>query len=209
MGGTDSGQIRLLIADDHELVRDLVAAHLRAQGQFDVVTVESFSAAGDAVRAEGPFDLVLLDFSMPGMDGVEGIAELRARNGGRPVALFSGQARRETVLEALRRGAAGYIPKSTAPRDLPGVIRRILAGEAYLPADFDAPAPLPQGGFGLTPRELQVLRALREGLMNKEIAGQMGLSEVTIKMHVRSICTKLNARNRTQAAMIAEGNNIG
>lgn len=199
-----SAKMRILIADDHQLVRELVASHLRAQGDFEVVTVESYSAAERAIRDTGAFDIVLLDFAMPGVGGVQAVPDLIARNAGKPVALFSGLARRETVLEAVARGASGFIPKSTPARDLPEAIARILGGECYLPPGFDMPAGAPRSELGLTPRELQVLRAVREGLMNKEIAARMGLSEVTVKMHVRSICTKLNARNRTQAAILAE-----
>jgi len=205
MTGTDRLQARLLIADDHDLVRDLVATHLRTQAGFAVTTAESLQAAEQAIDRAGGFDLVLLDLAMPGMCGVDGIESLIARNGGRPVVLFSGLARPEIVSDALARGARGYIPKSTSARDLPAVIGQILAGAVYLPPGFAVAAP---DLSGLSPRELQVLRMLRAGRMNKEIAGDLGLSEVTIKMHVRSICTKLGARNRTHAAMIAETRGI-
>lgn len=204
MNHPDRHRVRILIADDHQLVRELVASHLRAEGDFDVVTVESYSAAERAIGESGAFDIILLDFAMPGVGGVQSVADLIARNGGKPVALFSGLARRDTVLEAVARGASGFIPKSTPARDLPDAIGRILAGECYLPPGFDVVTAAPRSDLGLTPREMQVLRAVRDGLMNKEIAARMGLSEVTVKMHVRSICSKLNARNRTQAAIIAE-----
>lgn len=204
MTGAADTEVDLLIADDHQLVRDLVASHLRAQGGFSVTTADSFAAAQQAIATQGGFDIVLLDFAMPGMKGVQGVADLVAANQGKPVVLFSGLARRETVMEALARGASGYIPKSTSAKSLPNAIRLVLSGEVYLPASFQSAPPPGAGDSGLSPRELEVLRAVRGGLMNKEIANRMGLSEVTIKMHVRSICTKLNARNRTQAAIMAE-----
>lgn len=204
MTDPDRGMVRILIADDHQLVRELVASHLRAQGDFEVMTVESYSSAERAIGESGAFDIILLDFAMPGVGGVQAVPDLIARNSGKPVVLFSGLARRDTVQEAVARGAAGFIPKSTPARDLPAAIARILAGERYLPPDFETASVAQKSDLGLTPRELQVLRAVREGLMNKEIAARMGLSEVTVKMHVRSICTKLNARNRTQAAIVAE-----
>jgi DNA-binding NarL/FixJ family response regulator len=197
--GTD---IRLLIVDDHELVRDLVAAHLRAQGGFVVDTVPTLVAAQALMAREGVFDLILLDYALPDSRGLADSAVLIALNEGRPVVLFSGLARTDTVHEALAQGFAGFIPKSTPARTLADAIRRVLDGEVWMPDGLDD-APLPPRLSALTPREMEVLRDIRNGLMNKEIAGRMGLSEVTVKMHVRSICAKLKARNRTQAAMIA------
>lgn len=197
--GTD---IRLLIVDDHELVRDLVAAHLRAQGDFTVETVATLEAAQNLIGREGVFDLILLDYALPDSRGLADSAVLIARNDGRPVVLFSGLARPDTVNEALAQGFAGFIPKSTPARALADAIHRILDGEVWMPEDCED-LPLPPRLSSLTPREMEVLRDIRIGLMNKEIAGRMGLSEVTVKMHVRSICAKLKARNRTQAAMIA------
>ena len=197
--GTD---IRLLIVDDHELVRYLVAAHLRAQGGFVVETVATLEAAQNQIGREGAFDLILLDYALPDSRGLAESAVLIARNEGRPVVLFSGLARPETVNEALSQGFAGFIPKSTPARALADAIHRILDGEVWMPEGLED-VPLPPRLSSLTPREMEVLRDIRIGLMNKEIAGRMGLSEVTVKMHVRSICAKLKARNRTQAAMIA------
>lgn len=205
MTPTDPPKARLLIADDHELVRDLVAAHLRSDGGFEVTTAGSLPEAERCIDAAGGFDLVLLDLAMPGMKGAESIGALITRNGGRPVVLFSGIARREVVVEAMAQGARGLIPKSTPARDLPNIVRGLLVGATYLPPGIDSSAA---PDLGLTAREMQVLRLVRAGRMNKEIAGQLGLSEVTIKMHVRSICTKLNARNRTHAAMIAEARGL-
>lgn len=197
-----SGDIRLLIADDHGIVRDLVAAHLTAQGGFSVTTAESLAAARQAVADHGPFDLILLDYALPDTRGLSASVSLIADNGGRPVVLFSGLARPETVTEALALGFSGYIPKSTSARALAEAIRQVLSGVVWVP-EGHGEAPLPPLLADLSPREMEVLRAIRAGRMNKEIAAQMGLSEVTVKMHVRSLCAKLKARNRTQAAMIA------
>lgn len=196
------GDIRLLIADDHGIVRDLVAAHLTAQGGFSVTTAELLAAARQAVADHGPFDLILLDYALPDSRGLSASVSLIADNGGRPVVLFSGLARPETVTEALALGFSGYIPKSTSARALAEAIRQVLSGVVWLP-EGHGEAPLPPLLADLSPREMEVLRAIRAGRMNKEIAAQMGLSEVTVKMHVRSLCAKLKARNRTQAAMIA------
>ena len=197
--GTD---IRLLIVDDHELVRDLVAAHLRAQGGFVVETVATLEEALRAIDRSGAFDLVLLDYALPDSRGLSDSAVLIERNEGRPVVLFSGLARPETAAAALTLGFSGFIPKSTPATVLADAIRHVLDGEIWLPEGY-GDAPLAPRLSSLTPREMEVLTDIRAGLMNKEIAGRMGLSEVTVKMHVRSICAKLKARNRTQAAMIA------
>lgn len=198
-------EISLLIADDHQLVRDLVASHLCAQGGFVVTAAETLGAALDAIRVAQGFDAVLLDFAMPGVTGVASVAELIAANPAGRVALFSGLVRPETVAEAMACGAAGFIPKSTPATELASAIRRMVAGELYLPEGFRAVPDRERGDFGLSPRERQVLRDLSAGLMNKEIASRLGLSEVTVKMHVRSICAKLKARNRTHAAILAAG----
>lgn len=196
------GNIRLLIADDHALVRDLVGAHLQAQGGFQVDGVGTLSDALERIFMRGPYDLVLLDYVLPDSAGLADSMRLIEISEGNPVVLFSGLARPETVNEALDLGFSGFIPKSTSAIALADAIRRVRAGEIWLPEGYGA-TPLPGLLQRLTPREMEVLQAIREGLMNKEIAGRMRLSEVTIKMHVRSVCGKLRARNRTQAALIA------
>lgn len=203
--GRDAVAVRVLIADDHELVRDLVAGFLAAQEGTQVTTAGSLDRALELVRAAGGYDIVLLDLAMPGMSGLDGLRRMLAANAGGRVVMFSGLARRETVAEGLEMGAAGFIPKDLPARSLVNAIRFVLSGETYLPSSYlsDGPDPGAESGTGLTPKERAVLRGIRSGWMNKQIAHQMGLSEVTVKMHVRSICRKLNARNRTHAAIIA------
>ncbi|WP_151719139.1 LuxR C-terminal-related transcriptional regulator [Gemmobacter serpentinus] len=202
-GSADGSAIRLLIADDHDLVRDLVAEHLTVQGEFEVVTANSLAAARLSLSREGPFDVVLLDYALPDSSGLGDLAALVTEAGEAKVVLFSGQARPEVVQEALRRGFRGYIPKSTPARALAEALRHVRAGAIWLPEGFEPAAARPSPLESLTPREMEVLQAIRAGAMNKEIAARMAISEVTVKMHVRSICGKLRARNRTQAAMIA------
>jgi DNA-binding NarL/FixJ family response regulator len=161
------------------------------------------AAARQTLAGNDPFDVVLLDYGLPDSAGLHDLAGLVALAHGAQVVLFSGQARPEVVQEALRRGFRGYIPKSTPARALAEALRRVRAGEVWLPEGFAAASGRPSLLESLTPREMEVLQAIRAGAMNKEIAARMQISEVTVKMHVRSICTKLRARNRTQAAMIA------
>lgn len=198
---------RILIADDHLLVREVVASYLAAEGGSAVSGVDTLDDALEQVAREGPFDLVMLDLTMPGMNGLAGLVQTLAANTPGRVVLFSGQAPRATVFEALELGAAGFIPKSLSARSLLNAVSFVLSGEVFLPSNyFTAPtAPAATGPLGkaLSARELQVLRGVRSGLMNKEIARELELSEATVKMYVRTICSKLDVKNRTQAAILA------
>lgn len=213
MGQDEHGQrndgppIRLLLVDDHVLVRDLVAAHLAAQG-FVIDTAATLAEARAALARTEPYDVVLLDFALPDSSGLTDSASLIPLAQERPVVLFSGLAKAATVAEALETGFSGFIPKSTAAQALAEALRQVLAGEVWLPEGLDLSrrgTDLPGPLASLTKREREVLRAIRAGRLNKEIAGELSISEVTVKMHVRSVCQKLGARNRTQAALIAAG----
>ncbi len=197
--------MRILIADDHELLRDVLRSYLEAEGGFAVDTVADLPQALTAIaEAAPPYDLVVLDYGMPGMDGYAGLDAALAANFGRPVALMSGLAPPGVAERVLDSGAAGYLPKTLPARSLVNAIRFMAAGETYMPIDLHRPsqAPEPETG-GLSPRERQVLAGLCGGHANKEIARDLGLREPTIKLHVKLICRKLGARNRTHAAMIA------
>jgi DNA-binding NarL/FixJ family response regulator len=196
--------MRLLIADDHELVRDTIVAFLDMQPDLEVVAVSDLPAALDRV-GEG-FDLVLLDWDMPGMDGLEGFARMQEATEA-PVAILSGSADRAVAQQALDRGAMGFVPKTVGAKSLVNAIRFMAAGEVYAPVKFmteepeDEPHELAKV---LTAREMQVLDGLCRGLSNKEIAREIDLQEVTVKLHVKTACRKLGARNRTQAALTAK-----
>lgn len=200
--------MRLLIADDHALVRDALCAFLSREADLEVASADSLDAAVARILGEGPFDLVLLDYEMPGMDGLSGLERALGLNGGRPVALISGAASRQVASDALAAGAAGFLPKTVAAASLVHAVRFMLAGETYAPVAFmTAPAPAPEANpleERLSDRERQVLGGLCRGLSNKEIARELDLQEVTIKLHVKTLCRKLDARNRTQAAMTAK-----
>jgi DNA-binding NarL/FixJ family response regulator len=195
---------RVLLADDHDLVRDTLAAYLQSEGGVEVEVAGGFDAALAAVRAARGFDLVLLDYRMPGMEALRGLARMQAEVRC-PVAILSGTAPPDVARRALRAGAAGFLPKTLAPQALIAAVRQMLAGETYAPCEFlrsdvDKAA---QARLGLTAREREVLQGVAEGKSNKEIARDLEIQEVTVKLHLKSLTRKMGARNRTQAAMIA------
>ncbi|WP_174801295.1 response regulator [Martelella limonii] len=199
--------MKILIADDHELVRDTICAFLANEPGLRISVAADFDGAAALMTKEGPFDLVLLDYSMPGMDGLGGLEKARKLNFGSPVAILSGTASREVAEEALASGAAGFLPKSLPAKSLIHAVRFMAAGEQYAPVQFmtekeeKATHPLAEK---LTKREMEVLKGLVEGQSNKEIARTLDLQEVTVKLHVKTLCRKLDAKNRTMAAMIAK-----
>lgn len=198
--------MRILVADDHELVRDTISAYLERESDFEARSASSMEEASRMIETEGPFDLVLLDYAMPGVSGLDGLRLAMRLNGGKPVALISGAAGQDVAKAALAAGAAGFLPKTMAARSLVHAIRFMVSGEQYAPIQLlQSAAEEPAGPFEsrLTPRERQVLGGLCRGLANKEIARELDLQEVTVKLHVKTICRKLTARNRTHAAMIA------
>ncbi|MBE0452321.1 response regulator transcription factor [Roseovarius autotrophicus] len=195
---------RIILADDHDLVRETIAAYLRTAGGFEVSVADSLDGALALVAAPGHADLVLLDFRMPGMEALEGLARMRARTRS-PVAILSGTAPPDVARRALRSGAAGFLPKTLAPQALIAAVRQMLVGETYAPCEFlrsDVDTEQ-QTRLGLTARERDVLTGVSEGKSNKEIARDLDIQEVTVKLHLKSLSRKLGARNRTQAAMMA------
>lgn len=198
--------MRVLIADDHDLVREAIAAFLKSEGVIEVVTVPTLDAAIRATDESGSFDLVLLDYNMPGMNGLDGLTRMIAANDRRPVALLSGNASRAVAEQAIRAGAAGFVPKTMSSRSMVTAVKFMAAGEIYAPFNFMQQADTSSGN--LSQRETDVLRGLCEGKSNKEIARDLDLQEVTIKLHVKTLSRKLNAKNRTHAAMLAREMNL-
>lgn len=222
--------MHLLIADDHTLFRDAMTQYLtRSNPEARISTVKNLDEAMGYVRrhTEHP-ELVLLDLNMPGMNGLQGFELFRKTYPSIPVALLSGVAEVEDVQNAMDMGAVGYFPKTLSGRAMLKAIELVLSGEKFIPVDHDTnglmpsyfsdrnkdtpTSPLPMStkapknlpaNFNLTPREQDVLERLGKGMSNKDIARDLDLQEVTIKLHIRGICRKLDASNRTQAALKA------
>lgn len=197
----------LLLADDHDLVRDTIAAYLEAVEDFKIIAVPDLDAA--LVQMAGPeaIDLVILDYNMPGMNGLDGLDRVCRAFPKIKVALMSGVASRDVAQNAMERGACGFIPKSLSAVSMVNAIRFVLSGERYIPFDFNASAPAVQatGDFAkLTGREMQALEQLCNGLSNKEIARHLKIQEVTVKLHIKNMFAKLGVSNRTQAALLAK-----
>lgn len=199
-------QMRVLIADDHDLLRDTLIAFLGADGDIELGSASNFEEACERIREDDAYNLVLLDYKMPGMKGLETLAEAIKMKGGQRVALISGQATREIAEEALSLGAAGFVPKTLPAKSLVNAVKFMAMGEQYAPIDFmtaqddNEAHPMAKS---LTKRELEVLQGLTEGKSNKEIARDLDLTEPTIKLHMKTLYRKLDVNNRTQAAIVA------
>lgn len=199
--------MRILLADDHELVRETIAAFLETEDGFRVTQASDLEGVEKAFQTHDPFDLILLDFEMPGMDGLNGLQKAMDLVGRKPVALISGAANKAIAEQALDMGAAGFLPKTMAASSLVNAVKFMAMGEKYAPIDFmtkeEETKKHPYHDL-LSEREMQVLSGLVRGLANKEIAREIDLQEVTIKLHVKTLCRKLDAKNRTQAAIMAK-----
>lgn len=203
----------ILIVDDHPLFVE--ALKLVIQGAFPDAAVSeatSIDMARGLLDSDGPFDLVLLDLSMPGTRGLDGLIELRARHPKVPIVVVSALEDPRIIHEVMTCGAAGFISKSTRGPDLGHAIQEVLAGSVVLPKGYHPPQPdAPASGSSdltarlatLTPQQVRVLQMLRQGLLNKQIAFDLGVGETTVKAHVSEILRKLKVASRTQAVIEA------
>ncbi len=203
--------MRLVLADDHNLFREALCHYLRKSfDDIDIVEAHTLDEGLQrAVESEKPPDALLLDFVMPGMDGVKGIARARSQCPGVPVVILSGNISREEAEAAIRSGAAGVISKDLSGTALIDVLRRILAGETYVASSACMAGPTGAAEdeawvpFGLTAREVDVLRLLVRGMADKAIAHELGIAHITVRLHLRNVFRKLGAQNRVDAVRIA------
>lgn len=196
-------ELHILLADDHDLVRETIAAFLLAEGFATVMTAASLPDALNLLRSN-KFDLVLLDYNMPGMNGFDGLKRALALAKTCPIAIVSGTSSRDLAEVAIASGAVGFVPKTLSSHAMVAAIQVMAAGDVFNPIGIlQSDHGTSIGTTSLTKREADVLRGICKGLANKEIARELDLQEVTVKLHVKTLSRKLAAKNRTHAAMIA------
>jgi DNA-binding NarL/FixJ family response regulator len=207
----EGSNYRLLIADDHPLFRG--AMREAVSGLLEramIVEAGSFDEVAELLERGADFDLIFLDLSMPGMRGFSGLMYLRAQYPSLPVAVVSANDDLAAIRRCMEFGASGFIPKTLGIDAMRNAVSRILDGGVWTPPDVD----LRVGGdrettelmarmATLTPQQVRVLMMLSEGLLNKQIAYQLGVSEATVKAHVSAILQKLGVESRTQAVIAA------
>ena len=202
---------RLLIADDHPLYRG--ALREAVTGLFERINIAeagTFNEVTELLERGSEVDLVLLDLTMPGVRGFSGLMYLRAQYPGVPVIVVSANDDPAAIRHCMEFGASGFIPKTLGVEAMRGAISRILSGGVWTPPDVDLSAgsdaetaALMARMATLTPQQVRVLMMLSEGLLNKQIAYQLGVSEATVKAHVSAILQKLGVESRTQAVIAA------
>ncbi len=203
--------IRLLIADDHPVVRKGLRALMEDQPDIQVIAEAADGREAVARAREHRPDVILLDLMMPDQDGLYAIAEIRREQPEARILVLTSYFEDDQVFPAIKAGALGYLLKDSSPQDLLRAIRDIARGQSALhPAialkvirELDHPSDLPPTSDPLTPRELEVLTRLGQGLSNAEIAARLTISERTVGTHISNILSKLHLASRTQAALYA------
>ncbi|MFB9950046.1 response regulator [Rhizobium puerariae] len=201
--------LTIIIADDHPLFRGALSQAVRGiAGELVIIEAGDFEAARHAAEQNPEADLMLLDLAMPGVSGFSGLMSLRAEFSGLPIVIVSASDDGATIRRALELGASGFISKSSGLDDIRAGVQAVLEGDIWAPKG-DLSAPEEDPGLAelidrlktLTPQQSRVLAMLGEGLLNKQIAYELGVSEATIKAHVSAILLKLNVDSRTQAVI--------
>lgn len=216
--------MKILIADDHQLLADALAQLVKEnESDAEVLQAASLDDAMRAIDQNEAVEIVLLDYDLPGMDGIDGLEKVRGRYPQIPCAIFSGEPDVGVASDALARGAAGFIPKSLSAPAFFHAIKLMQVGEKFIPAELYESIAIRTGVMqqaardagqfiaqvGLSRREAEVLAALVKGISNKQIGDELGVEEVTIKLHLRRIYKKIGVSNRTQAVKLAMANGIG
>lgn len=201
---------RILVIEDHSLVADLLVQLIGSADDFDARSASSLADAMDRYADSFPFDLVLLDYNLPGSEGLEAFRIVSEAQRGHPVAVISGEPKANWVQSVVAAGAAGIVPKTMHSASLLNAVRFMISGERYMPVEIipfiNAPR-VPQMEV-LNENENHVLHLIGRGLQNKRIAADLGIPESSVKMHVKNIFRKLGARNRTHAVTLARQNGL-
>ena len=206
-----SASYRFVIADDHPLFRGALKEAVGNQfSGAQVFEAGGFEDLQTLLEREGDIDLVLLDLAMPGVRGFSGLLYLRAQFPGVPVVIVSATEEADVIRRCMEFGASGFLPKTLGIDAMRAAIRRVLEGGVWTPPDVDLTTgadddtrDLVTKLSTLTPQQVRVLMMLSGGLLNKQIAYELGVSEATVKAHVSAILQKLGVESRTQAVIAA------
>jgi two-component system NarL family response regulator len=194
---------RVFFVDDHPLLRDGLAALIGSQKDMVVAGDANDAESALEVLADREVDVVLVDLRLPGMSGIELILRLREKRLEAKVIVLSSHGGDENVFRSLNAGAQAYLLKDTLRTELLDAIRTVARGERYVTRTATAELAARSSHGELTPRETEILRLIVKGLANKEIAGALGVSEGTVRIHVSNLLAKLGVGDRTQAAVQA------
>jgi DNA-binding NarL/FixJ family response regulator len=207
---TASDSTRIVIADDHPLFRDALRQAVASIMPAQIDEAGTFEELTALLEQEADVDLILLDLSMPGISGFSGLIYLRAQYSAIPVVVVSASDDVATIRRSMDFGASGFIPKRLGVETLRTAILKVIEGDIWIPPDVDLSAAadpemtrLRDRIVTLTPQQVRVLMMLSEGLLNKQIAYELSVSEATIKAHVSAILQKLGVESRTQAVIAA------
>ena len=201
--GTKKERIRVLIADDHTIVREGLVSLLRRKSDMMVVAEASHGREAIELWKKHRPDVTLLDLRMPELDGVSAIKEIRQLDETAAIIVLTTFDGDEDIYRAIRAGAKAYLLKDTARDALVECVRRVYAGETYLPPLLAAKLAERVSGETLSAREIEVLQRIAAGKSNKEIGAELFISEGTVKTHVKSIFAKLDVVSRTEAVAAA------
>ena len=194
--------IRLLLVDDHTLFLEGLANTLGVVKEFEIVGQAKDGRSALAMWRRATPDVALVDISMPGMDGIETVRQLRAEVPAARVLMLTSSEDQDDVIAALDAGASGYVTKGIRYSDLVAAVREVHAGGRPLGEAIARKLASREPECPLTPREVEVLRLLREGLTAVEIADRLGIAPRTTRGHIEAIKTRLGAANATQAVAI-------
>jgi DNA-binding NarL/FixJ family response regulator len=200
---------KIILADDHPLLRLAVGHALSALPQGAIfLEAWNLSTLETRIAEHGDADLVLLDLNIPGARGFSAMLFLRAEFPALPIVIISSSEDRRTIRRAQQFGAAGFIPKSTAVDDIRNAINAVLNGESWFPSQLaersSDDAKLAAQLLQLSPQQLRVLMCVADGMLNKQIAYELGLAHNTVKVHITGILRKLGVNTRTQAALLVK-----
>lgn len=207
--------MKILIADDHALFRDGLSLHLeRLEPQAVIFQAGSFSQVMKIINDEKKLDLIIIDLDMPDMNWETALQEIMDKRGNARVAIISATEDTRSIRKAMEKGISGYIPKRADTKVLTGALKLIMDGGTYLPPSIldnsninginMSSVSRSRNGKTLTNRQSQVLELVAQGMSNKQIAYEIGVSEATVKLHINALLRAVGATNRTQAVITAQ-----